>query len=78
MFFLERTTPGSGHLSPRGMNGRNYVYLIIILLHIKHTSFGYSGFKEEDFPMQITTPRDVVCTNPRGTVGKICKEGHYT
>ena len=59
-----------------GMN----VYLIIILLHTKHTSFGYCGFKEEDFPIlslwQIATPRGVVCTNPRGTVDRICKEGH--
>ena len=37
--------PGEGAIfHPRCMNGRIYVYLIIILLHTIYTSFGYCGF----------------------------------
>ena len=86
-FFLilslwELMTPERGHLSPQG---HEWLDLCIPNYHFvayKTYKFGYCGFKEEDFPIlrlwQITTPRDVGCTNPRGIIGRICKEGHYT
>ena len=70
---------------PRGMVCRIYVKLHITL-HTKYRSFGSSGFREEDFscishykPMPDNdTPIGRACMNPRGTVGRIYKEDHYT
>ena len=40
---------GGAILNPRGIIDRIYVKHQITLLHTKYTSFGYCGFKEEDF-----------------------------
>ena len=37
---------GGAIFDPRGMNGRIYVELLIMLLHTKHTNFESWGFRE--------------------------------
>ena len=53
--------------------------------HCKYRTFGSCGFREDffhGFPIlslwQVMTPRGVTCMEPRGTVGRICKEDRYT
>ena len=68
------------------MIGRIYVKLCIIMLHSRYRSFVSCGYREEDFfhvfPIislwQIMTPLGQACMDPRGTVGRIYKEDHYT
>ena len=75
-------TPGRGQLSPKGHEWQDLCIPNYNFAAYKTCKFGYCGFKEEDFPIlrlwQITTSRGVGCTNPRGIVGRICKEGHST
>ena len=68
-------------MDPRGTVGRIYKEEHYILLKTKYESSEPCGFREEDFfyvlPM-TPPPQGGVCMNPRGTVGKIYKEDHYT
>ena len=70
-------------MDPRGTVGRIYKEGHYTLLHTKHDSSGPCGFGEEDFlcfshcmSMGANDPRPFF--DPRGMVGKIYKEGHYT
>ena len=50
------------------------------MLHTKYESFGPCGFGEEDFFLCFAPshPRGGARMDPRGTVGRIYKEDHYT
>ena len=52
------------------------------LLQIKYESSGPCGFGEDFFfyvlPMTPPPPRGGACMDPRGKVGRISKEDHYT
>ena len=67
---------------PRGTVGRIYKEDYYTLLQTKYESLGPCGFGEEDFFMFFThdppPPRDGARMDPRGTVGRIYKEDHYT
>ena len=67
------------------MIGRIYVKLCIIMLHSRYRSFVSCGYREDFFHVfpiislwQIMTPLGQACMDPRGTVGRIYKEDHYT
>ena len=63
------------------MVGRIYKEDHYILLQIKYESSGPCGFEEEDFfyVLSITPPPGGRARmDPRGTVGRIYKEDHYT
>ena len=66
----------------RGTVGRIYKEEHYILLNTKYESSGPCGFGEEDFfyvlPMTPPPPRGGARMDPRGTVGRIYKEDHYT
>ena len=67
----------------RGTVGRIYKEDHYILLQTKYESSGPCGFGEEDFfyvlPMTPPPPpRGMARMDPRGTVGRIYKEDHYT
>ena len=71
-------------MDPRGTVGRIYKEEHYILLQTKYESSGPCGFGEEDFFLCFThdppppSPQGGACMNPRGTVGRIYKEDHYT
>ena len=68
-------------MDPRGTVGRIYKEEHYILLQTKYESSGPCGFGEEDFFLCFTNdphPHGGACMNPRGTVGRIYKEDHYT
>ena len=47
--YMGANDPQDAIFDPRGMIGRIYVEHHITLLHTLYTSFGYCGFREEDF-----------------------------
>ena len=72
---------GGAIFDPRGMIGRIYIEDHYTLLHTKYESFGPCGFGEEDFFFMFffsNDPRGGARMDPRGTVGRIYKEDHYT
>ena len=75
------TPPGRGPCGPQGHGWQDYKEEHYILLHTKYESSGPCGFGEEVFfyvlPM-TPPPRGVARMDPRGTVGRIYKEDHYT
>ena len=48
------------------------------MLHTKYESFGPCGFGEDFFMFFPRHPRGRASMDPRGTVGRIYKEDHYT
>ena len=61
------------------MIGRIYIEDHYTLLHTKYKSFGPCGFGVEDFFYVFANdPQGGARMDPRGTVGRIYKEGHYT
>ena len=69
-------------MDPRVTVGRIYKEDHYTLLHTKYESSGPCGFGEEDFfyvlPTPHPTPRGGARMDPRGTVGRIYKDDHYT
>ena len=72
-------------MNPRGTLGRIYKEDHYTLLHTKYESSGPCGFGEEDFlcfshcmSMGANDPRGGAIFDPRGMVGRISKEDHYT
>ena len=76
-------------MDPRGTVGRIYKQDQYTLLHTKYESSGPCGFGEEFFFMffplyvygtfpELMTPRGGAIFDPRGMVGRIYKEDHYT
>ena len=73
-------------MDPRGTVGRIYKEDHYTLLHTKYESSGPCDFREEDyfyaFPIaclwELMTPGAVPFFDPRGMVGRIYKEDHYT
>ena len=73
-------------MDPRGTVGRIYKEDHYTLLHTKYESSGPCGFGEEDFflcfshfkSMIANDPRGGAIFDPRGTVGRIYIEDHYT
>ena len=73
-------------MDPRGTVGRIYKEDHYTLLHTKYESSGPCDFGEEDlfyvFPIaclwEQMTPGSVPFFDPRGMVGRIYKEDHYT
>ena len=73
-------------MDPRGTVGRIYKEDHYTLLLTKYESSGPCGFGEEDFflcfshckSMGAIDPRAGAIFGPRGTVGRIYKEDHYT
>ena len=77
--------PGGARIDPRGTVGRIYIEDHYTLLHTKYESSGPCGFGEEDFlcfshcmSMGANDPQGGAIFNPRGLVGRIYKEDHYT
>ena len=78
-------TPGA-RMDHRGTVVRIYKEDHYTLLHTKHDSSGPCGFGEEDFFMffplhvlwELMTPGAGPFFDPRGMVGRIYKEDHYT
>ena len=70
------------------MVGRIYIEDHYTLLHTNYESFGPCGFREEGFfyvvfffhckSMEDNDPRGRAIFDPRGMVGRIYKEDHYT
>ena len=76
-------TPRAGpFFDPRGMVGRIYKEDHYKLLHTRCESSAPCGFKEEDSfyvsPMNPPPPPGWGPYDPRGMVGRIYKEDHYT
>ena len=73
---------GRGHLSPQGNEWQDLCILNYNIAAYKTYKLWVLWFQRRRFshfkPMADTHTPGVVCTNPRGTVGRICKEGHYT
>ena len=76
---------GRAIFDPRGMIGRIYREDHYTLLHTKYESSGPCGFGEEDFlcfshckSMGANDPRGGAIFDPRGMIGRIYKEDHYT
>ena len=74
-------------MDPRGTVGRIYKEDHYTLLHTKYKSSGPCGFREEDFflflfshckSMGANDPRGGAIFYPRGMIGRIYKEDHYT
>ena len=68
-------------MDPRGMVSRIYKEDHYTLLNTKYESSGPCGFGEEDiffFMFFPCRPRGGALMDPRGTVGRIYKEDHYT
>ena len=68
-------------MDPRGTVGSIYKEEHYTLLQTKYESSGPCGFGEEDFFSCFThdpPPKGGACMYPRGTVGRIYKEDHYT
>ena len=72
-------------MDPRGMVGRIYKEDHYTLLHTKYESSEPCGFREEDFlffshckSMGANDPRGGAIFDPRGMIGRIYKEDHYT
>ena len=72
-------------MDPRGTVGRIHKEDHRTLLHTKYESSGPCGFGEEDFlcfshckSMGDNDPCGRAIFDPRGTVGRIYKEDHYT
>ena len=72
-------------MNPRGTVGRIYKEDHYTLLRTKYESSGPCGFGEEDFfmfsnckSMGDNDPRGRAIFDPRGTVGRIYTEDHYT
>ena len=73
-------------MDPWGTVGRSYEENHYTLLHTKYESSGPYGFGEQDFclcfshckSMGANDPRGGAMFDPRGMVGRIYKEGHYT
>ena len=80
------TSRGGARVDPRGTVGRIYKEDHYTLLHTKYQSSGSCGFGEEDFflcfshckSMGANDPWGRACMDPRGMVGRIYKEEHYT
>ena len=69
----------------RGTVGRIYKEEHYTLLHTKYESFGPCGFGEEDFlcfshckSMGANDPWGGAIFDPKGMIGRIYKEDHYT
>ena len=77
---------GGACMNPRGTVGRIYKEDHYTLQLTKHESSGPCDFGEEDFfyvfshckSMGANDPRGGAIFDPRGTVGRIYKEDHYT
>ena len=76
---------GGDHMDPRGTVGRIYKEDHYTLLLTKYESSGPCGFGEEDFfmfshckSMGANDPRGVAIFDPRGMIGRIYIEDHYT
>ena len=74
-------------MDPRARVSRIYMEDHYTLLHTKYESSGPCGFGEEDFlcfshdappPPPPPPPPGEARMDPRGTVGRIYKEDHYT
>ena len=69
-------------MDPRGTVGRIYKEDYYTLLLTKYESSGPCGFGEEDFFLCFThdppPPLGGARMDPRGMVGRIYKEDHYT
>ena len=72
-------------MDPRGTVGRIYKEDHYTLLHTKYESSGPCGFGEEDFlcfshckSMGANDPWGEAIFDPRGMIGRIYKEHHYT
>ena len=73
-------------MDPRGTVGRIYKEDHYTLLLTKYESSGPCGFGEEDFfscfshckSMAANDPRDEAIFDPRGMIGRIYIEDHYT
>ena len=72
-------------IDPRGTAGRIYKEDVYTLLHTKYESSRPCSFQEEDFfcfshckSMGVTDPQGGAIFDPRGIVGRICKEDLYT
>ena len=80
------TPPGRGPYEPRGMVGRIYKEDHYTLLLTKYESSGPCGFGVEDFflcishckSMGANDPRGGAIFDPRGMIGRIYIENHYT
>ena len=76
---------GGAHMDPRGTVGRIYKEDHYTLLHTKYESSRLCGFGKEDFfcfsnckSMGPNDPQGRTFFDPRGMVGWIYKEDHYT
>ena len=77
---------GGARMDPRGTVGRIYKEDHYTLLLTKYESSGPCGFGEEDFfyvlPIvslwELMTPRGGAIFDPRGMIGRIYIEDHYT
>ena len=73
-------------MDPRGTVGRIYKEDNYTLLHTKYENSGPCGFGEEDFflcfshckSMGANEPRGGAIFDPRGMIGRIYIEDHYT
>ena len=89
----ELLTPRVGAIfDSRGIISRIYVKLQITMLHTKYGSFGSCSFREDKFSMYFPLlhvfptmanddapgMRSWACMDPRGMVGRIYKDDHYT
>ena len=75
--------PGErGHLSPQGHEWQDVCITNYDIAAYKTYKLWVLWFQRSRFshfkPMADNHTRDVVCMKPRGSVGRICKEGHYT
>ena len=85
--FIPLHTRGRARMDLRGTVGRIYKEDHYTLLHTKYESSGHCGFGEEDFfyvfpivclCMGANDPQGGAIFYPRGMVGRIYKEDHYT
>ena len=73
-------------MDPRGTVGRIYKEDYYTLLHTKYESSGPCGFRDEDFFFMFShckskganDPRGGAIFDPRGMIGRIYNEDHYT
>ena len=72
-------------MDPRGTVGRIYKEDLYTLLHTKYESSGPCGFREEDCfmfshckSMEVNDTRGGAIFDPRGMIGRIYKEDHFT
>ena len=86
IFYALPMTPwGGARMDPRGTVGRIYKEDYYTLLHTKYESSGPCGFGEEDFlcfshckSKGANDPGGGAIFDPRGMIGRIYKEDHYT